>query len=74
MFGPLSKIATVAATLLATAATSNAQVTGTDLGTSAPPSSLDGYAMSAGSDGRATSPMSAAPTSAAAVPWTSASR
>jgi hypothetical protein len=54
VFGPLSKIATVAATLLATAATSNAQVTGTDLGTSAPPSSLDGYAMSAGSDGRAT--------------------
>ncbi|UYV12975.1 MAG: hypothetical protein NCW75_01510 [Phycisphaera sp.] len=48
-----SKYAAAAAVLLATAA-SQAQVTGTDLGTAAPPATLDGYSMSAGSDGRAT--------------------
>ncbi|MFI4882201.1 MAG: GC-type dockerin domain-anchored protein [Phycisphaerales bacterium JB064] len=42
-----------AAALIATAA-AQAQVSGTNLGTSAPPSTLDGYSMNAGSDGRAT--------------------
>ncbi|MFI4917466.1 MAG: GC-type dockerin domain-anchored protein [Phycisphaerales bacterium JB060] len=48
-----SKYAASAAVMIAAAAT-QAQVSGTNLGTAAPPSSLDGYSMSAGSDGRAT--------------------
>ena len=54
MLTSFSKYATVAATLLATAAASQAQVTGTNLGTAAPPGVLDGYTMVSGSDARAT--------------------
>ena len=54
MLGTFSKYATVAATLLATAAMSHAQVTGTNLGTAAPPATLDGYTMVPGSDARPT--------------------
>jgi hypothetical protein len=49
----VSTCAAAAAVLLAAAA-SQAQVSGTNLGTASPPSTLDGYSMSAGSDGRAT--------------------
>jgi hypothetical protein len=48
-----SRYAAAAAVLFAAAA-SQAQVTGTSFGTAAPPATLDGYTMSAGSDGRAT--------------------
>ncbi|MCW5756430.1 MAG: hypothetical protein KIT54_04255 [Phycisphaeraceae bacterium] len=53
MYMHLGRFAAAAAGLLAFAAVSHAQITGTDLGTGAPPAVLDGYTMQAGVDPRA---------------------
>ena len=54
MLRSMNTLALGAAGLLAVTAASHAQVTGTNLGTAAPPSELDGYTMVAGSDDRPT--------------------